>query len=383
MKISYIKIYPLAIPLIEPMKMSGETITHANTLLVCIRDDEGREAWGETSAAPLMTGETLGSLLQNAKYLGEHLMGISIPNLHLITPTLNKFLYGNSSIKACFEMALLDLFAQKSETSVWKILRDLAKNNTGNIPNPLPLLRMLGGSLDREIADAKKYHALGYRHWKIKVGSLSLEEDLERVSILCDLLPGDTISADANGAFKLEDAINFCTNERTSKLSFVEQAISSQSTLNDFSLLKSKSKLPIALDESIHGVSEIAYFDQANALDGASLKLIKTGGLLSGLDSAFELQHRNLKLNLACKVAETSLSAAATASLGFAIESVPWGFSMSNQYLEFDICSKPLQANNGHLNIEQLGSIGIGIVPELELVSKAQAKDFSAFLCQG
>jgi L-alanine-DL-glutamate epimerase-like enolase superfamily enzyme len=139
MKISYIKIYPLAIPLIEPMKMSGETITHANTLLVCIRDDEGREAWGETSAAPLMTGETIGSLLQNAKYLGEHLMGISIPNLHLITPTLNKFLYGNSSIKACFEMGLLDLFAQKSETSVWKILRNLANNNAQNTPNPLPL----------------------------------------------------------------------------------------------------------------------------------------------------------------------------------------------------------------------------------------------------
>ena len=32
MKLSHIKLYPLAIPLIEPIKMSGETITHANTL---------------------------------------------------------------------------------------------------------------------------------------------------------------------------------------------------------------------------------------------------------------------------------------------------------------------------------------------------------------
>ncbi len=79
MKLSHIKLYPLAIPLIEPIKMSGETITHANTLLVYLKTNTGKEAWGETSAAPLMTGETLGGLLQNAKYLGEHLWGLDIP----------------------------------------------------------------------------------------------------------------------------------------------------------------------------------------------------------------------------------------------------------------------------------------------------------------
>lgn len=240
---------------------------------------------------------------------------------------------------------------------------------------------MLGGSLDKEIAEAARYRAQGYRHWKIKVGILPLAEDLERVSILCNLLDGDTISADANGAFKLQDAVTFCSAEQTRKLSFVEQAISTQSSLNDFSVLKSKSLLPIALDESIHGVSEIVFFDQANALDCASLKLIKTGGLLSGLEAAYELKRRNLKLNLACKVAETSLSAAATASLGFAIDSIPWGFSMSNQYLEFDICPKPLHAENGYLNIEQLNPIGIGVVPEINLITQAHSKEYSPVLC--
>ena len=381
MKISHIKLYPLAIPLIEPIKMSGETITHANTLLVFLKTSTGKEAWGETSAAPLMTGETLGSLLQNAKYLGEHLKGLDIPELNSISIALGKILYGNTSVKSCFEMALIDLFAQEQKTSVWRILRDLAKNTNQTKPNPLPLIRMLGGSLDKEIAEAARYRAQGYRYWKIKVGILPLAEDLERVSILCNLLDGDTISADANGALKLKDAITFCRAEQTRKLSFVEQAISTQSSLNDFSVLKSKSLLPIALDESIHGVSEIAFFDQANALDGASLKLIKTGGLLSGLAAAYELKRRNLKLNLACKVAETSLSAAATASLGFAIDSIPWGFSMSNQYLEFDICPKPLHAENGFLNIEQLNPIGIGVVPEINLITQAHSKEYSPVLC--
>ncbi|CAN1545939.1 COG4948 L-alanine-DL-glutamate epimerase and related enzymes of enolase superfamily [Burkholderiaceae bacterium] len=381
MKLSHIKLYPLAIPLIEPIKMSGETITHANTLLVYLKTNTGKEAWGETSAAPLMTGETLGGLLQNAKYLGEHLRGLDIPELNSISMVLGKILYGNTSVKSCFEMAIIDLFAQAQDTSVWQILRDLSKNKTQTKPIPLPLLRMLGGSLDKEVADAALYRAQGYRHWKIKVGSLPLAEDLERVSILCDLLAGDIVSADANGAFNLDQAVIFCTAEKTRQLSFVEQAIAAKSTIDDFSLLKSKSHLPIALDESIHGVNEIKYFDQANALDGASLKLIKTGGLVSGLAAALELQRRNLKINLACKVAETSLSAAATASLGFAIDSIPWGFSMSNQYLEFDICAKPLHAENGHLNIEQLNPIGIGVTPEINLVTQAHSKEYSTVLC--
>jgi L-alanine-DL-glutamate epimerase-like enolase superfamily enzyme len=62
---------------------------------------------------------------------------------------------------------------------------------------------MLGGSFDKELADAKSFRSLGFRHWKIKIGSLSLAEDMERVAMLSELLDGDVISVDANGALSL------------------------------------------------------------------------------------------------------------------------------------------------------------------------------------
>ena len=43
-----------------------------------------------------------------------------------------------------------------------------------------------------------------------------------------------------------------------------------------FIKLRSKSNLPIGLDESIHGKNELERFIAAGATDGASLKLIKT-----------------------------------------------------------------------------------------------------------
>ena len=195
--------------------------------------------------------------------------------------------------------------------------------------------------------------------------------------MLTNLLDGDVVSVDANGAMSLDNAIQFCRSSQATKLSFAEQLINANSALADFVLLKQRSPIPIGLDESIHGADEIEAFMSAKALDGASLKLIKTGGVLAAWKCAQILCRNNLKLNLACKVAETSLAGAATAAIGFAIGDVPWGFSMSNQYLRFDICDRPLSAKHGHLDIAQLNTTGVGVTPNLDRVKDAIAQGHS------
>lgn len=325
MKIKAAELYPLSIPLKAPIKMSGETVTHANTLLLRIVDDEGREGWGEASAAPLMTGETLGSLLANTAYLLRRVKDVEWSDPRDIERVESRGLYSNASAKSCVELALLDILAQIEKESLSAFVRRVSGIPSNEQPKPLSILRMLGGTLEQEIADAIALRAQGYRHWKIKVGLLGLQRDLERVAAICEVLEGDTISADANGAFSLADASVFCASPLTSKLSFVEQPIASTHAIADFAALKAASPLPIGLDESIHGLDEIDAFAGAGAMDGASLKLIKLGGVLPGVRAALALQKRALKLNLACKVAETSLSAAATASIGFAVNNAPWG----------------------------------------------------------
>ena len=363
------------------MKMSGETVTHANTLLLRLVDSEGREGWGETSAAPLMTGETLGSILANTAYLLKAAKEVSWKDPCEIGNTQSRFLYANTSAKSCVELALLDLFAQAREEPVWSLLRKVHRIESSAAPDPLPVLRMLGGSLETEIADARALRVQGYRHWKIKVGVYDLNTDLQRVAAICAALEGDTISADANGAFTLEQAVAFCRSDLASHLSFVEQPIAAGHSITDFASLKTVSPLPICLDESIHGIDTINVCADNGVMDGASLKLIKLGGMLPGMRAAIELEKRGLNLNLACKVAETSLSAAATASIGFAMNGAPWGLSMSNAYLEYDICDVPLAASQGRLKVEQLNSVGIGVVPNLALVKKTISKEWGIIEC--
>ncbi len=381
MKIVHAQIYPLSIPLLEPIKMSGETVSFANTILLRLKNNLGRTGWGEASAAPLMTGETLESLLANVKFLASNLKDFNWDNPDEYGRQLGKLLFANSSAKSCVEMALLDLHTQEKGIPLWQYLRMKRGCTEASMPKPLPLLRMLGGSIEKEIADAKKFHDEGYRHWKIKVGLLSVDDDLNRAENLCNLLKGDTISVDANGAMRLEDAIRFCTSPQSRQLSFAEQLISSNLPLSDFLELKKRSEIPIGLDESVHGVKEIERFIAAGVLDGSSLKLIKTGGLLSALDCSDLLEKHGLKINLACKVAETSVSAAATAALGFAINGLPWGFSMSNQYLKFDVCDSPLRAKQGHLEYEQLGSVGLGVEPDIDILRESLTKSFPSIEC--
>ena len=42
----------IAVPLRQPMKMSGETITHAHNLLIRLEASDGTVGWGEASSAP-------------------------------------------------------------------------------------------------------------------------------------------------------------------------------------------------------------------------------------------------------------------------------------------------------------------------------------------
>ena len=377
MKITQATIFPLSIPLVDPIKMAKELIVDAKTVLLCLTDEEGRQGWGEASVAPLMTGETLESLLASVKYLVDKARELEWSDPKHFVKACDAILYGNPSAKSCLQMALLDLYTQKNSIALWKYLRSLSAGVDLPVFTELPLLRMLGGTLEKEMADAKSFREAGFKHWKIKIGSLSLEEDLHRVQVLSDLLEGDVISVDANGAMSLDDAVQFCTSKQVSKLSFAEQLIHADCALADFVVLKERSPIPIGLDESIHGTDEIEAFMGAKALDGASLKLIKTGGVLAAWNCAQILRRNNLKLNLACKVAETSLAGAATAAIGFAIGDVPWGFSMSNQYLRFDICDRPLSAKHGHLDIAQLNTTGVGVTPNLDRVKDAIAQGHS------
>ena len=157
--------------------MSREMVVDAKTVLLCLTDDKGRQGWGEASVAPLMTGESLDSLVGSIKYLVENSLSVDWREPTEFATIFNRILYANASAKSCLEMALLDLYTQEKSVPLWRYLRNESGVVVDDAPAAIPLLRMLGGSFEKELSDTKSFRALGFRHWKIKIGSLSLDED--------------------------------------------------------------------------------------------------------------------------------------------------------------------------------------------------------------
>jgi L-alanine-DL-glutamate epimerase-like enolase superfamily enzyme len=361
MLIACARLYPLEVPMSRPIKMSGETVTHASTLLVQLIDEDGREGWGEASAAPLMTGETLGSIAASTEYLAMKLVGARIEAPAAISPAQERVLYGNASAKSCHETALMDLLAQRAGAPLHRFLAGAETPPGGG---RLEMLHMLAsGSLEGEMEEARTLRAQGYRHWKIKVGTGDDAGDVRRVRALCELLRGDVVSADANTALSEAAADAIARAGRETGLSFLEQPFR-VGMMDAMARLHRATGMALCADESIQDAGDIALHGEAGAAQGVSLKLIKLGGTRALVDAGRLCVARGMRVNLACKVAETTISAAATAHAGFALGEVAWGYSMSNRYLAADVCAGPLAPVAGAVTTAQLSRPGLGFTPD-------------------
>ena len=357
------QLYPLEVPMGSPIKMAGETLTHAHTLLVRLIDEDGREGWGEASAAPLMTGETLGSIAASTEHLVQRLLGQVIDAPASIEGLQDRVLYSNASAKSCHETALMDLFAQARGVPLYRLL---AGDVPPQGPGRLEMLHMLAsGDLARELEEARTLRADGYRQWKIKVGTGNVANDVARVQGLCAELRGDVVSADANTALSVADAGTIAAAGHASGLSFLEQPLP-VGMMAQMAGLHRTSGLALCADESIQDEADISAHADAGAAQGVSLKLIKLGGTQALVRAGRLCLARGLRINLACKVAETTISAAATAHAGFALGDVAWGFSMSNRYLAQDVCAQPLVPLKGAVTTAQFERPGLGFAPDAQ-----------------
>ena len=99
--------------------------------------------------------------------------------------------------------------------------------------------------------------------------------------------------------------------------------------------------MPIGVDEGIHSFADITTSAKAGA-GGVSLKLIKLGGIIAAIEAGKLCQRLGLSVNIAAKIAESSISSAAALHLACAVPKADWGVSLTHFYLAEDIVRRPL-----------------------------------------
>jgi muconate cycloisomerase len=346
---------PVALPLKAPMKMSGVTIAKAENILVRIEAADGSVGWGEASSAPTMTGDTLGGLVVAVRdHLAPALIGRDAFERPALMAALRRTLVGNPGAHSAVEMALLDLIGRATNRP---LIDAIVSKPRRHAVRPMWLLG--NATPDEDIADARTKEREGFHLFKLKIGVKPLDAEIAAtLAVRAALGAKMPLCADANGGLSMADAKRYIERTRTAKLVYVEQPLPP----DDLAGLKALSRLrvPLGVDESIHSLRDIDDSARAGAV-GVSLKLIKLGGFTTAYDAAMQCRRLRLKINVAAKIAESSIATAAAVHLACAVANVDWGVSLAHFYLAEDIVRQPLVLRDGAVSLPTSPGLGVEI----------------------
>ncbi len=351
------KITPIAVqlPLIEPIKMAGIEMTKSDNVFARIETDDGLVGWGEASAAPSMTGETVQSMVAAIEHLTPYLDGRDPADFTENLAVMDRHMYGNASAKTALEMALYDVAGKAAQKPVAELLGQEIRRTR------MPVLWMLAtGKVDQDLATAMAKKDEGYRSFKIKTGTNPVAYDIGRsVQIRAAVNAGIQLSADANQGWSVDDAIDYVEGIGDA-LDFVEQPVMG-SNIDGMVRVAERASVPIGADEGLHSIADINHHHDTGAAAGGSLKMIKLGGVTRASAAAALCDAIGMKVNMAGKVAESSVSTAAVLHLSAAAPSLDWGLSVTQQYIAKDVVRNPIQVVDGHANLPEGAGLGVDV----------------------
>jgi muconate cycloisomerase len=354
-------IEPIAVslPMLKPVIMAGEEVRRADNVLVRIEADNGLVGWGEAASAPVMTGDTLESIVSAVNYLEPALRRHEPADIDGALAAMDGRMYGNHGAKAAIEIALLDLAGRAAGKPVHALLGEKKRSR-------LPLLAVVGGGdLEGDLRDAEKKKAAGFTAYKIKVGIDSAENDAARTRAICWLLGGGLlISSDANQGFSTEQAVAYVRAVKGCGLDFFEQPVEASDLSGMAAVAAVDASIAIGADEGIHSLADIARHHERKAARGVSLKAIKLGGVRAVVEAGRLCDRLGMSVNISCKTGESSIACAAALHAACVIPNIAWGLTLTHIALAEDVTAQPLATARGHVEAFDRPGLGIDVDDE-------------------
>jgi len=315
---------------------------------------DGTIGWGEAASAPTMTGDTQGGLVTAVRdHLAPMLVGKDAHDWPVLRPALHRALLGNGGAHSAVEMAVLDLIGRASGKRLIELIARPRRNGVK------PMWLLGNKTAEEDVAEAHRKRKEGFDFFKLKIGVKPLAEEIAIAFAVREALPKTPLCADANCGLTLAAARSYVEKTRKARLMFVEQPLA----YDDFDGLRKltrATKVAIGVDEAIHSFADIVASAKAGA-SGVSLKLIKLGGITAAVEAGKLCQKLGLSVNIAAKIAESSISSAAALHLACAVPKADWGVSLTHFYLAEDIVRRPLPLTGGLVALPDGPGLGVEV----------------------
>ena len=274
--IDKIELYKLSIPLIEPFITSLGRDDYAENVLVRITTNKGIIGFGECSPYMPINGESIDTCFTVGQYFAKVLKGKNALNIEECIDLMDKVIYGNSSIKSAFDIALYDIASQHAGKPLYEFIG--GKNNKTIITDYTVSI----GDPQKMAADAVKIKADGYPAIKIKLGKNG-KTDIERIRGIRAAVGNEIpLRIDANQGWEVEEAIETLQTLAQFDIQHCEEPIPRWAFMQ-LPRVKKESPIPIMADECCGDEHDAERLIQLKACDYMNVKLGKSGGIFKAL----------------------------------------------------------------------------------------------------
>ncbi len=304
--------YRMDIMLSEPFSISFGTYTHDHGSFVVIKTTEGVEGYGEGCPDKIVTGDTqeesLAFLEKASKYLkGAH---VDEEEIHKILDKVEKELFPSQTARNAIDIAIYDIIGKIEGKPIYKLLG-------ASTPNEAPAAITIGLKSIEETRERAEYYMNkfsknGLKRIKLKLSG-HLEDDVQRVSVVLDIFPGE-ITLDANQGYKdPKDAIKALEEIYAiagKRVILIEEPVP-KGRLGLLKQVSGSSPIPVFADESAATLEDAERIAETKSASGINIKLQKAGGIYYAKKIAQVAKENGLKLMVGCNEETTVAISAA------------------------------------------------------------------------
>lgn len=289
--IRQVELYRLSIPLKEPFITSLVREDSVANVLVKIITDKDIIGFGECSPYLPVNGESQDTCFIVGQYFANLFKGKNALAIEERIADMDKLIYGNSSIKSAFDIALYDIASQNAGLPLYKYLG--GENNKTIVTDYTVSI----GEIDKMVTDALKIKQEGYPAIKIKLGKDG-KKDVERIKAIRIAVGNDIpLRIDANQGWSVSEAIETLQAMQSFNIEHCEEPIPRWDFMN-LRQVKEASPIPIMADESCGDEHDAERLLSLDACDMINIKIGKAGGVFKALKIVEQAKQKNMHLQV-------------------------------------------------------------------------------------
>lgn len=351
-RITQIGIYPILATLTRSVAMSSGNISQSGNVLVEVTTANGISGWGEGVEAPALTGETQAMIESDLRRLTPLLMGVDATSVAEVWQLIDGSKGG--AARAAIDIACHDLAGKILGFPAFEFLGGAARVE-------IPALTLVGtGQRHSDLTTLIEQHSAGFRWFKVKVALGRPAEEAETARAAVDLVGSDSVvCVDANEGWSEDEANDFLVALGDAPILYVEQPVGRHDVAG-LRRLATAHSIPLCADESAPDLGSLRGL-KAVGFSGVSLKLIKHGGMTGVMAGGRAADRSGLAVNLAGKVAETSIAAAANLHCAAALARLDFGCSPAHQGLRADVTAAPPAFVRGVFRVPSRPGLGVDV----------------------